>query len=276
MIAVVSVCFELLWGYLRTSNVQRIRGIIKFSDKYKKGLLKFLKDLNSLGVRTTWATVGGLMLDSRDEVEELLMDVWDEVSPLVKRYDARGLVDALYGYEVFLKALESGHEIGLHTYTHRVLKGLDESTVKYEIYGGVKAAKREGVRVVSFVFPSNVPSHIGVIKRFGIRICRGYNVKSRIPKPVRVEIREGMSVLPTSMLFDNPFPPPTLRSFPIMAKRFPGVLHISLHPEGMVDRPTLRLQFISFVRSLVRSGVSFKTMSEVLELEGYREEEVHI
>jgi len=282
---VISVCLELLWGYLDTKNYNRIMMILNDKTHGKKTIYWLLNVLDKYNIPVTWATVGGLFLE-KDEIIDVLRR---KKSTRIVEGNSKAILDSLYGKDIVEEILSSriSHELGYHTFTHTVLKGSSYDVAELEIREGVRIAKKRfGVKMKSFVFPKNEIEYIDLIKKYGFTVFRGKNMwKSKkigiggkfiqIISAERVNIIDfnNIKCLPTSMLFDNPFPSPLLIATRGMRRGKGCIFHISLHPESFLDYGlNLRLQFELFLRYISRMHrrgmLDIMTMNQVVEVVG--------
>lgn len=160
---VISLDFELHWG---------IRDVHPGDGgSYRENLLgaraaipRVLDLFEEHGVAATWATVGFLFAESREELEEFRPRIlpaytdralfpYDE--PVGRDEDddplhyAPGLIEAI--------RRRPGQEIGTHTYSHYYClePGQDRAAFQEDLRSAVAIARRRGIEVRSLVFPRN-------------------------------------------------------------------------------------------------------------------------
>ncbi|MEQ1569242.1 MAG: polysaccharide deacetylase family protein [Myxococcota bacterium] len=180
----ISLDFELHWGVRDHTPV----------DGYRENLLgvreavpRTLDLFRSRGICATWATVGMLMAEDRDELEACLPRVRPRYAdPRLDPYaDLGGLgrneVDDPFHFAPSLVrhiAETPGQEIGTHTFSHfyplEPGATLDAFVADLQAARGIMA--RKGLpEPRSIVFPRNQygPDHVRVLSGLGIRCYRG-------------------------------------------------------------------------------------------------------
>lgn len=170
-------------------------------------------------IRCTWATVGFLFFDNKDELLASLplqLPTYDD--PARSNYSYMHEVgsnerqDPYYFGKSLLEAVKScpGQEIGTHTFSHYYClePGQTNQQFNADIEAAVAAAKRLGVTLKSIVFPRNQfnDAKIGICARHGLRVFRGNEQawyyrsldRSKKQSPVRRAIRLADSYLTLS------------------------------------------------------------------------------
>jgi len=268
IILIISVCLELMWGYINTNNYTRIKMLINDTTHGKQVVEELLKLFNKYGIPVTWATVGGLFLE-KHEIDEILNQM--KLPVILKEYNKLKIDNMLYGKDLIEKIISSNinHEIGYHTFTHTVLAKCSEDVAELEIRRGVEVAKKEfGLHLQSFVFPENKICYLNLLKKYGFKVFRGENIwrlkestfRGRLFNSILankvIPWREynGLLKIPTSMLFDNPVPLPILKAVNGIEWGENGyIFHISMHPESILTyRNSLKLQLELFLKYVAR------------------------
>ena len=179
----ISLDFELFWGvrdlYTKEQYGANILGA-------RLAIPKMIALFNEFGVRTTFATVGMLFFETR---EELLASIPSRqpsyrdkrLSPYdgyLRTLGANEEEDPYhFGASLISQIKESGHEIGCHTFSHYYC--LEPGQTLDEFHADLVAAKetaaRSRVELNSLVFPRNQYSdeHLAICAREGILTYRG-------------------------------------------------------------------------------------------------------
>ncbi len=143
----LSLDFELAWG--SRDVVRDLPALERMALITREAVVPPMVEMfRRRGVVATWATVGHLFLDT------------EGTEPA---YAARSLVLALR---------EAGQELGSHSFEHPVFGQIDEATADRDLARCVTEARALGVELRSFVFPRNVPGHVGLLKKHGFRTWR--------------------------------------------------------------------------------------------------------
>jgi peptidoglycan/xylan/chitin deacetylase (PgdA/CDA1 family) len=180
---VISLDFELLWG---------VRDIAR-PDHYKPNLLRgraaipaLLQLFDKHKIHATWATVGFLFCETRDELlrslpARLPSYANPRFSPYADLewigYDERE--DPLHYAPSLIRMIKSfpGQEIGTHTFSHYYCleTGQDADTFRADLAAAVRVAKKFGLTLESFVFPRNQYNveSVSVLRETGIKSYRG-------------------------------------------------------------------------------------------------------
>ena len=182
---VISLDLELIWGVrdhtARESYSANILGV-------RKAVPQILDVFEKFGVRATWATVGFLFAESRDELLHYLPA--PELRPTYdyapfSNYNYLGEVGANekqdpYAFAPSLIKLISqapGQEIGTHTMSHYYCleSGQSEEAFAADLKAASNIARARGVKLQSIVFPRNQYSgrHLDICHQHGIHIYRG-------------------------------------------------------------------------------------------------------
>ena len=189
----ISLDFELYWGVRDHRLLQNYGSNIKNVHIVIPRLLKLFKNY---GVHCSWATVGFLFYQNK---EELLTDL-PKIKPgyLNKDFDPyfyidHNELDPVYHFspELINMIMDTpGQEIGTHTFSH--FYALERNTTleqfKSDIEVSIAKAKELGIDIGSIVFPRNQYSddHIKICQQLGIKVYRG-NEESGIYQPVSRE-----------------------------------------------------------------------------------------
>ena len=180
---VISLDFELMWG------VRDHADISSYGDNVMGGraaIPRMLELFERNAIRATWATVGFVFCESKDELIESapsLRPSYVESSlsnykyfPEVGKdensdpyYFGASLVNCIRGCP--------GQEIGSHSFSHYYCLEAGQTLAQFDadIDAAVAIARRRSITLKSFVFPRNQYSdqHLGVLNRKRIKVFRG-------------------------------------------------------------------------------------------------------
>jgi peptidoglycan/xylan/chitin deacetylase (PgdA/CDA1 family) len=193
---VISLDFELMWGVRDHLGVAEyganVRGV-------REAIPRLLDLFERSGIRATWATVGFLFCETRDELIASL--------PILRPdYRQKHLSNYSYLAEIghndtddphyfgfrLLKNIQScpGQEIATHTFSHYYCleEGQTPSQFKADIDAAIAVARRQGIELKSIVFPRNqyATEHLAIAHQAGLRTFRG-NESSWLYLPARVD-----------------------------------------------------------------------------------------
>jgi peptidoglycan/xylan/chitin deacetylase (PgdA/CDA1 family) len=180
---VISLAFELLWGVRDHSDKQAYgQNVLGARDAVRRMLELFAER----GIRATWATVGFLFCETKDELMAALpaerpayvnprlsnYTYLDEVGKDDRsdpNYFAASLVDAI--------CKTPGQELGTHTMSHYYCLEDGQTLAAFEAdLAAAKAlADLRGVSLKSIVFPRNqfTAAHLEICARQGVSHFRG-------------------------------------------------------------------------------------------------------
>jgi|TARA_B110000459_G_scaffold204099_1_gene264325 peptidoglycan/xylan/chitin deacetylase (PgdA/CDA1 family) len=177
---VISLDFELHWGVFDA-----------YGNKYNKNILgarkaipKILDLFNKYEIEATWATVGLLFNEKRDEhvnYNPSLKPSYDDKN--LNSYDCKigddENSDPLHFAHSLIKLINESHgqEIACHTYSHYYCKAEGQNIAEFDedIKSSVRIAKEKfNLNLKSFVFPKNevTDEYIKVLKNNSIEIFR--------------------------------------------------------------------------------------------------------
>lgn len=185
----ISLDFELHWGVLHARTVE----------SYRRNLLgarvvipKLLELFSEHGIHVTWATVGLLFFESRDQLLNALPRVRPHYgTPELSSYEyifkigiGQDEEEDPYHFAPSLIALIQSYpnqEIATHTFSHFYCREAGQDAVAFaaDLDASIAVAHRYGVRLRSIVFPHNQenPAYHSVLQAKGIEFFRG-NVPS--------------------------------------------------------------------------------------------------
>jgi peptidoglycan/xylan/chitin deacetylase (PgdA/CDA1 family) len=180
---VISLDFELIWGVRDKRTIadygMNILGV-------RQAIPAMLDLFAERGIGATWATVGFLFFENKDDLiaglprtqpnytSERLSPYGDIAGIGTDERDdpyhfGRSLLDRIRGFP--------GQEIGTHTFSHFYCleEGGDVVPFEDDLAAAKAAAARLGIRLASIVFPRNQVSaaHLRICREHGLRTFRG-------------------------------------------------------------------------------------------------------
>lgn len=182
-IFVVSLDFELYWGARDHATLERYRPRLLGVRQAVPALLDLFA---RYGIHATWATVGFLFFDSREQLLAALPRRRPAYSdPRLSPYPHLATVgvdestDPCHFGAALVRQIMAcpGQEIGTHTFSHYYClePGQDISQFREDLAAAQKAAARFGLKLESLVFPRNQfnRQYLEVCRQLGIRVFRG-------------------------------------------------------------------------------------------------------
>ncbi len=181
-IFVISFDFELYWGLKDKRALEKYKKNILGVYSFIPAILKLFKTYK---IHATWATIGFLFYESRDQ----LINDLPKKKPnyLIKKHNPYNYVHKIglnekedpYHYAPSLINLIKSYpnqEIGTHTFSHYYCleKGQNIETFKDDLKASMKIAKRYNIIFESLVFPRNQynPKYLIVCRKNGINAIR--------------------------------------------------------------------------------------------------------
>jgi hypothetical protein len=179
---VISLDFEQHWGVYDHSSVDVYRR--KFYGG-RRAIPKILERFHAAGIHASWATVGLLLCDGREDAlaqypnhppyQELGIQIHDVIE---RSGDSE--TDDPYHYALSLVqriAAVPGQEIATHTFSHYYCLENGPSVKDFEkdLEAATRVASRHGIDLTAIVFPRNQysPVHLAACRRQGIKAFRG-------------------------------------------------------------------------------------------------------
>lgn len=194
----ISIDVELHWGR-HDRDWRQYEPAVKTSRSIIKDILELLEEYN---IGATWAVVGHLFLDSCKTKRGIKHP---EITPPHHAWhpdwfandpcSSRRLDPGWYGRDIVRMIKKyPRQEIACHSFSHAIFgdRGCSRQCAESEVNACVALAKKEGVRLSSFVFPRNRIGHLDVLKEYGFTAYRG----PESPKLIQLSH------------FLSPFPPP--------------------------------------------------------------------
>jgi len=180
---VVSLDFELYWGVRDHRTLDQYRANL---EGVRRAVPAMLDMFAQYGVQATWATVGFVFFDNREQLLSALPErkpVYSDSRlspyPELERIGTDESSDPFhYGASLLrLIAAHPGQEIGTHTFSHYCClePGQDVAAFREDLAAARRAAARCHLRMESLVFPRNQYSrpYLEICREMGIRAYRG-------------------------------------------------------------------------------------------------------
>lgn len=217
--------FELHWGVRDKRTVAAYRDNLLGVRRAIPAVLALFEEFQ---IHATWATVGFLFFDGRDDLLANLPAVLPTYeNPKYSPYLSLAEVgsserdDPFHFAPSLLRqiARTPGQEIGTHTFSHFYClePGNEAAAFEADIIAAQKAADRFGVKLRSIVFPRNQVNafYLPICAKLGIRAYRGtqpskfYNPKASAEESLLFRVgRLADNYLPLSGHTGFPFPKP--------------------------------------------------------------------
>lgn len=180
---VVSLDFELMWGVRDKLTKDQYGGNVL---GVRAAIPRMLEAFAASDVRATWATVGLLFCESKDE----MLDVMPDRRPSYTRaafsnymyLDEVGRNEAADPHYFGLSLLRQvancpGQEVGTHTFSHMYCleDGVIDDDLRADLIAAKTIAARRGIALKSIVFPRNQydAGKIAICRELGIHTYRG-------------------------------------------------------------------------------------------------------
>ncbi len=179
---VVSLDFELLWGLRDRSDAEarfgrRLRGT-------RRAVPRILELFREFDVAATWATVGFLFAQSKEEIEETSPDlkphyVNSSLDPYLEEPGRNEEEDPLRFAASLIESVGATprQEIATHTFSHYYCSepGQTLETFRADLHAARSLAERRGYALRSIVFPRNQvdEEYLDALPDFGITCFRG-------------------------------------------------------------------------------------------------------
>jgi hypothetical protein len=179
----ISLDFELFWGVHDKRTLKDYgRNILGARD----AILRMLELFARYGVHCTWATVGLLFFDDKEELLQYLPEARPSYAnpalspyPRIARIGPNERQDPYhYGLSLVRRIQDCPHqEIGTHTFSHYYCleEGQTPETFRADLEAAGRAAARLGIALRSLVFPRNQFSdaYLSICLAGGIEAVRG-------------------------------------------------------------------------------------------------------
>jgi len=181
---VISLDFELFWGMRDKRSLEdygtSILGV-------RQAMPRMLRAFDAHGVKVTFATVGLLFFERKEELLRSLPAVKPtyakaNLSPYAGHIDGIGSDEAIDPFHFGASLIREiqkhpAHEIACHTFSHYYCLELGQTEEQFaaDLVAARAAAQRFGIELKSFVFPRNQynEAYIGVCREHGFTAYRG-------------------------------------------------------------------------------------------------------
>lgn len=182
---VVSLDFELLWG-VRDHHDKNSYGANVLGAR--EAIPKLLDLFDEFGIGATWATVGFLFCENKDELVDTIAGIEELPQYRNNRLSNYGFIDDVGPNEVkdpyyfaasLLEQIKNApkQRIGTHTFSHFYCleDGATPASFSDDLAAARTLAKRRGIELESIVFPRNQYSdeYLGICAANGITCYRG-------------------------------------------------------------------------------------------------------
>jgi len=180
---VISLDFELMWGVRDHETVDSYGANILGA---RAAIPRILDLFERHGIRATWATVGFVFCESKDELLASAPSLrpsyehsrLSNYSYFQELGDSEKTEPYYFGASLIDRVMACpGQEIGSHSLSHYYCMEAGQQLAEFDadIETAVALAKRRNIALKSFVFPRNqyLQEHLGVLKRHGFRVFRG-------------------------------------------------------------------------------------------------------
>ncbi len=203
---IVSLDFELFWGMLEVFTLEEYQDNVLGG---KKAIPQLLELFQKYGIHATWATVGYLFAENKEELKRFFPDrkLWPSYTD--KRLDPYAYLNAIGDNEkeapcffcpdlIRLVAETPGQEIGSHTFCHYYCWAEGQTVEQFA--ADMKAAKRigaeKGYDLTSVVLPRNqcAPEYTKALSELGYTAFRDLE-NDWIHRKVPIRILERACIL---------------------------------------------------------------------------------
>jgi len=189
---VVSLDFELHWGVRDVVTLEAYRPVL---EGVRPAILGMLERFSRDGIHATWATVGLLMCEGRDDAraraptvraafERAILDPYPELD-LCGESEAE---DPLHFAPSLVRriAATAGQELATHTFSHYHLleAGGTDAAFAADLAAAVDVMARFGRAPASIVFPKNQ------FRSADLRTCAAAGIRAFRPNPTHTLYRE--------------------------------------------------------------------------------------
>lgn len=180
---VISLDLELYWGVRDHRRLEDYRVALLGVRRAVPAMLKLFEDY---GVMATWATVGMLFCEHRDELLASLprrIPAYRDASlspyPHIASIGKNEVEDPFHYGLSLIRLIEAspGQEIASHTFSHYYCcePGQDADDFEADLEAAVTVAARRGIRLSSLVFPRNQVrrEYLEICRNLGLEVYRG-------------------------------------------------------------------------------------------------------
>lgn len=181
----ISLDFELYWG---VRDLLSLEHYDRHMSQEREIVPKLLALFEQHGIHSTWATVGFMFAESREELMRYVPDAKPDyakarLSPYP--YLLSGAVGnceaedpAHYAHDLIRLIMNTkGQRIATHTFSHYYCleEGQTQAQFREDLKAAIAIAEQKGIRIESIVFPRNQfnSAYASTLKELGIRAYRG-------------------------------------------------------------------------------------------------------
>lgn len=178
---IISLDLELYWGVRDKRSIEQYRENL---DGVHNAVEQILALFTRYGIHATWATLGFLYFENKQELDQHLPEILPEydneaLSPYRYMHQA-GDIDNQYHFapDLIQKIKETeGQEIGTHSFSHFYCleKGQGAEAFKADIQAAIEVAEARKTEIRSMVFPRNQWNlvYLPILDELGIKCFRG-------------------------------------------------------------------------------------------------------
>lgn len=180
---VISLDFELIWGVRDLDSTHQNNNLIVT----RQVVPRLLNLFNKYEIHATWATVGFLFFDSREELIENLPETKPNyknhnLSPYHNLYQELGSneIDSPLHYAPSLiqQIIQTPHqELATHTFSHYYCleEGQTPQSFEADLKSAIQIGKKYNCEIQSIVFPRNqyLPNYLEICANNNIKAYRG-------------------------------------------------------------------------------------------------------
>ena len=203
---VVSLDYELFWGMLEVFTLEQYQENVLGG---KKAIPELLKLFEKYGIHATWATVGYLFAENREELETFFPPAELRPGYTDRRLDPYAYLQNIGGNEEeapcffapeLLKTIAAtpGQEIGSHTFCHYYCWAEGQTVEQFaaDMKAAREIAAAKGYEVTSVVLPRNQcdPEYTRVLRELGYTAFRDLE-NDWVHRKVPVRILERACIL---------------------------------------------------------------------------------
>ncbi|MDQ2949311.1 MAG: polysaccharide deacetylase family protein [Acidobacteriota bacterium] len=177
---VISLDLELRWGTRDQDTPASAPQLLNSRDV----VCRLLDLFHASEISATWATVGFLFAESRDELSHFLPDLLPtyeqtRLNPYAEKIGSDEQDDPLHFAPSLIRKIQAcpHQEIGTHTFSHYYCLEPGQSTAQFsaDLHSACRIAEARGIEIKSIVFPRNQvnPALLPSLRRQGITCFRG-------------------------------------------------------------------------------------------------------
>jgi peptidoglycan/xylan/chitin deacetylase (PgdA/CDA1 family) len=175
--------FELYWGVRDKRSIEEYRANLL---GVREAVPRMLDMFSRYGIHATWATVGLLFFESKQELLDSLpvekpsyRDESLSPYPLLNEIGENEHADPYHFAPSLISRIHAtpGQEIGTHTFSHYYCLEPGQTKVQFraDLEAAASVAARRGIELRSIVFPRNQvnPEYLPICSELGLRAYRG-------------------------------------------------------------------------------------------------------